>query len=130
MEKVQQLGYVRTGATDLGAWRRYATEVLGHEIAPDSDDRALYLRIDERHHRLLIERADANDVTSVGWEVADASRMEALASQVETQGVKVAAATTEECDRRRLLDFVKFTCPFTGVQVEIGYGPEVQFLPH
>jgi 2,3-dihydroxybiphenyl 1,2-dioxygenase len=129
MEKVQQLGYVGAGVTELGAWRSYAIEVLGHEIAPDSDDGALYLRMDERHHRLIVEPAEVDDVAFIGWEVADAIQMQAIAAQVESHGVEVRAATAVECDRRRLVDFVKFACPYTGVQMEIGYGPEVQFVP-
>jgi hypothetical protein len=38
MAKVHQLGYVGIGTRDVEAWRPYAQHVLGHEIAPDSDD--------------------------------------------------------------------------------------------
>ena len=43
----------RCPGTDLDVWRSYTAEVLGHEIAADSDAQALYLRMDEHHHRLL-----------------------------------------------------------------------------
>jgi 2,3-dihydroxybiphenyl 1,2-dioxygenase len=130
MEKVQQLGYIGAGATELEAWKSYAREVLGHEVTPDSDDSVVYLRSDERHHRLVVEQAEVDDIAFIGWEVTDAAQMQAVAAQIESHEVNVAAATAAECDRRRLIDFVKFTCPYTGMQMEVGYGPEVQFVPH
>ena len=130
MTKVDQLSYVGASATDLDVWRSYATEVLGHEIAADSDAQALYLRMDEHHHRLLIEPGDVDDVSFVGWEVADATQMRQVAAQVEAQGVEVTDGSPGEADRRRMIELVKFNCPHTGVQMEIGYGPEVLFIPH
>jgi 2,3-dihydroxybiphenyl 1,2-dioxygenase len=128
--KVDQLSYVGASARDLDVWRSYATEVLGHEIAADSDAQALYLRMDEHHHRLQIEPGDVDDVSFVGWEVSDATQMRQVAAQVETMGVEVTDGSPGEADRRRLIEFVKFMCPHTGVQMEIGYGPEVLFIPH
>src|SRR5579875_237424 len=115
--RVSQLSYVGAGASDVGAWRSYATDVLGHELSPDSDEHTLYLRCDERHHRLLVEQSDVDDVTFVGWEVADAAEMEAVAAQVEGQGVDVVAGTAGERDRRAIIDFVTFTCPYTGMRM-------------
>ena len=56
--------------------------------------------------------------------------MRLVAAQVEAQGVEVTDGTAAEADRRRLIEFVTFVCPHTGVAMEIGYGPEVQFVPH
>jgi len=130
MAKVDQLSYVGAGTRDLDVWKAYTVEVLGQEITPDSDDRIVYLRMDDHHHRLLIEQADQEDVSFVGWEVADANQMRQVAAQVEAQGVEVTEGTAAEADRRRMIEFVTFVCPHTGVAMEIGYGPEVQFVPH
>jgi len=129
MAKVDQLGYVGAGTRDLDVWKAYTVEVLGQEITPDSDDRNVYLRMDDHHHRLLIEQADREDVSFVGWEVADANQMRLVAAQVEAQGVEVSDGTAAEAERRRMIEFVTFVCPHTGVAMEIGYGPRSSSSP-
>ena len=127
--KVNALGYVGVGASDVDAWRSYATDVLGHEVAYDSDDKTLYLRMDEHHHRLVVEHDDSDDVAYVGWEVADQRALGALAAQVEAAGVEVLPATPDELARRRVLDLVHFREPHSGVRTELYCGPEIMFNP-
>jgi 2,3-dihydroxybiphenyl 1,2-dioxygenase len=129
MAKVDRLASVGAGTRDLESWRAFATEVLGHEIAPDSDDSCLYLRIDDHHHRLMVQTAEVEDITHVTWEVANAEQMRAVAAQVEALGVEVSGGSPAETDQRRVLEFIKFTCPHSGMQIEVAYGPEVQFVP-
>ncbi|HVA10322.1 MAG TPA: hypothetical protein VNG12_26715, partial [Acidimicrobiales bacterium] len=54
MDKVDELAYVGINAKDVDAWSKYAVDVLGHEVAPDSDSSNLYLRMDDHHHRLIV----------------------------------------------------------------------------
>lgn len=129
MHVVSQLGYVGSTATDLGAWRAYATEVLGVEIAPDSTDALLYLRVDDHHHRLAVHAGDADDVAYVGWEVADPAALQAAVARIEAAGVAVKSGTSDEIALRCVLDLAWFDCPHTGVRTEIFIGPEVLFQP-
>jgi biphenyl-2,3-diol 1,2-dioxygenase len=131
MAKVNRLGYVGIGASDLDAWRSFAVELLGHEVAPDSDDSVLYLRMDDHHHRLAVHAgADIDDdVAYVGWEVGDAAAMDEVAGSLDAAGVAVAAGTAEESMTRRVLDFVHFVDPHNGIRTEVYYGPEVLFMP-
>jgi biphenyl-2,3-diol 1,2-dioxygenase len=129
MYEVRQLGYVGSTATDMAAWRAYATNVLGVEITPDSDDDVLYLRIDDHHHRLAIHAGDVDDVAYVGWEVADPTALDRAMQRVEAAGVAVKPGTTEEATARCVLDLAWFECPHTGVRTELFIGPEVQFQP-
>lgn len=129
MAKVQQLGYVGVTSGDLDAWRAYATSVLGHEIAHDSNDEALFLKMDEHHHRLSVHPGDEEDVRFVGWSVGTADRMQALAAQLDAADVAVTAAKPEEAADRRVIDFVHFTDPHSGIRTELHYGPEVVFTP-
>ncbi|MGI5219410.1 VOC family protein [Nocardia sp. CA-290969] len=126
---ISQLAYVGASTTDLSAWRGYGTEVLGLEVAPDSDDGLLYLRTDERHHRLGIHAGDHDDVSYVGWEVADHSTLEAAAASIERRGVTVHSGKPTELADRRVLELVYFDCPYTGVRMEIVVGHEHVFTP-
>ncbi|MDT5211628.1 MAG: 2,3-dihydroxyethylbenzene 1,2-dioxygenase, partial [Mycobacterium sp.] len=103
MSMVNQLAYVGAGTADLDAWRIYAGEVLGHQIMPDTDDHALYLRFDDRHHRLVISPADVDDVSYVGWEVNNRAAMDRAASAISDAGVEILEGSPGEADLRRVL---------------------------
>jgi Dihydroxybiphenyl dioxygenase BphC D1 len=109
-------------ASDLGAWKKFANDVLGFAIAPDSGDQLLSLRGGERHHRLIIHSGDSYDVAYVGWERANHEALEATASLLEKQGVKVQAGKTGELADRRLLERASFTCPYSDVRMELSNG--------
>jgi 2,3-dihydroxybiphenyl 1,2-dioxygenase len=129
MGKVHELGYVGISAGSLDEWREYATGVLGHEVAYDSDDQSLFLKMDGHHHRLAVHPSDEDDVAYVGWEVGSAANMQALADQLDAAGVAVTASTAAEAADRRVVDFVHFVDPNSGVRMELHYGPEVAFWP-
>jgi extradiol dioxygenase len=129
MSVISQLSYVAGTSTDLDGWRSYATEVLGMQVVDDSDGNLLYLRADERHHRLAVRAGDNDDVAYVGWEVADSATLDAAAAAVERAGVKVEQGKPEEAADRRVLDLVHFTCPHSGVRMEIVVGHEQIFTP-
>lgn len=130
MQKVDQLAYVGVNASDPQAWSKYAVEVLGHEVAPDSDDHNLYLRMDENHHRFIVHPSDeAEDVAYVGWQVRNAAAVDAIGGQLEAAGVGVTQGSPEEAATRRVLGFVHFVDPHSGVRMELSYGPEITFQP-
>ena len=53
---VRSLAYICIQARDLDAWRRYAEDVLGAAIAPESTADLLLVRFDGRPWRFRIER--------------------------------------------------------------------------
>src|SRR5215218_7817148 len=82
MAKVNELGYVGISSLDLEAWQTYATNVLGQEVAYDSDADNLFLKMDGHHHRLSVHPGEVEDVAFVGWEVGSADNMQAVAAQL------------------------------------------------
>jgi len=126
---VSRLGYIGASTTDVAAWRKFSTEVLGLEVSPDSSERLLYLRADERHHRLGIHRGDRDDVAYIGWEVANHEALEAASGELEKNGVKVEAATASELAERHVLELVHFACPHSDVRMELTVGNKTQFNP-
>ena len=129
MSSVTKLGYVGIEADDLGAWKKFGTDVMGLQVGRDSSDSQLYLRSDERHHRMTVHPGGSNDISYIGWEVANHEALEAAAASLERHGVKVTAATPTQCADRRALEMVYFTCPHTGVRMELSFGNEVVFNP-
>lgn len=131
MQKVDELSYIGISANDLDAWSTYAQDVLGHEISADSDSHNLYLRMDERHHRFIVHPADnePEDVSYVGWQVRNATVMDEIAGRLDAAGVNVIAGKPEEAALRRVLGFVQFTDPHSGVRMELSYGPQLTYQP-
>ena len=125
MSGVSELAYIGAGTTDLGAWRSYGTEVLGHEVTSDSDDHAVYLRCDDRHHRLLAVPGKVDDVEFVGWQARSPEALDALSSAVSNAGVEIHEATSAELALRRVLGMSWFICPHSGVRMELVYGHQV-----
>lgn len=126
---VSRLAYIGAHASDLAAWKTFGTEVLGFQLGPDSGDRLLYLRADQRHHRLSIHPGESDDIAFVGWEVANHDALESAAAGLERHGVKVTAGTPRDLADRRVIELVHFSCPYTGVRMELTVGPEMIFDP-
>lgn len=129
MRHITELAYLGAGVTDLPAWKAYAVEVLGLEITADSTDELTYLRVDDRHHRLLLEPAEVDDVAYLGWQVRDGDGLAAAVDAVRARDVEVTSATADELASRLLLDMAWFTCPYSGIRMELAYGHEAQFSP-
>ncbi|WP_409283830.1 VOC family protein [Pseudomonas protegens] len=127
--KVSKLAYVGTHASDIEAWKAYAPQVLGLEVSPDSSEKLLYLRADERHHRLSIHPGDSDDIAYIGWEVANRDALQAIAARLDNAGIKVSPGTPADLVERRVMDMIYFICPHTGVRTELTVGNEVIFNP-
>lgn len=117
---VTQLGYLGFQVSDPAAWRQLATEIMGFELR--EDDGALYLRFDERHHRIALFPGKADALEYIGWETADLGSYECLVDRARTAGIEVTAGSEAECARRKVKGFARFRDP-NGFPVEIYYGP-------
>lgn len=126
---VKQLSYVAASCHDLAAWRTYGTEVLGFEVSPDSDSRRLYLRADASHHRVAVRDDGRDDVSHIGWRVADRAALEIAGAVLENAGVSVSHGTGDEAAERHVLDFIHFVCPHSGIRMELVHAPEEIFTP-
>ncbi|KMS75703.1 hypothetical protein ACM01_07985 [Streptomyces viridochromogenes] len=120
MSEVIALAYIGIEATDVDAWRTFATDTLGLQ-AVDGPDGALRLRADERAYRAEIRRADADGLSHLGLEVRDAAALSELAEKLEKNGVAVKRDQAELAARRQVTDLIVVEDP-AGTTVEIFYG--------
>ena len=110
------LGYVCIRASDLGAWERFGTGVLGLQAV--ASDGAVLLRADSRAWRFRIEQGDEDDVTSVGWEcTSEAEYLASLAQLGDNAVVDPALAAA-----RGVRALARFTDP-AGMACELHWGP-------
>ena len=119
---ITQLGYVGFAVTDLEAWERMATRVVGMPVSARGDDGTLYLRMDEYHHRILVHPGDSDDISYIGWQVFGPAELKAMADRLRQAGVEVTPGTKEEIEVRKVRDLIRFEDP-AGYAMEIFYGP-------
>jgi extradiol dioxygenase len=129
-DSVRALGYTRLSVRDIDAWREFVTTMLGMEVVEhSSSDTRLYVRMDQHHHRIIIEQADLDDVDSVGWAVNDEAELERVTERLKVFDIDIKRGDDLECAVRHVRDFVWFIDPNSNVRWEIFYGLETIFQP-
>jgi biphenyl-2,3-diol 1,2-dioxygenase len=126
MASVTQLGYLGIGVSDLARWQQFASDLLGLEVNGADPDGSIFLKMDEYHHRFVLQPGGADDVTFVGWEVRDQAALAETAARLKADGVAVTAASATEARARRVVELVKLKDP-SGIPTEIYFGPLMNF---
>ncbi len=83
MTDISSLGYVRVRATDMDGWRTFAHDIIGFAEGSGPESDALYLRMDERHARIVVLPGEEDRVEAVGWEVRDHLALRRVQAAVE-----------------------------------------------
>ena len=86
---VEALGYFGIRSSNLEDWATYATRFLGMQLVDKSRGTASF-RMDDRKQRLVVNEADGEGAGFYGWEVADASALDAYAANLERHKVPFA----------------------------------------
>lgn len=121
---VTSLGYLHLQATSLDEWRTFAGDFLGFVEVPGTDPDALYYRMDELPHRLVVREGPEPAATAIGFQVHDRRTLDELVARVEKSGIEVAESSETERAERRVTDFVRFADP-GGNRLELFYGPTI-----
>lgn len=109
MIELQDIRYVRVGASNLEASLRFAQEVIGLELVGRAPHMA-WLRGDDRDHNLCFTAGDPREF-SVGFEVRSDAALEAAAEDLRRRGLEVHRGTGQECADRRVGAFISFNDP-------------------
>lgn len=122
MIELRDITYVRLGTRDLEGATRYATDILGLEVAERSGH-GVYFRSDAREHTLCYFEGDPGDHV-VAFEVATRAELDAAATELESLGHPVHVGTQAECALRKVRDFIAFHDP-TGNRIELAWRPQM-----
>lgn len=128
MGDIRALGYLAIDTTDLDRWRTLAFDVLDLGEGADSDDDALYLRLDERAYRLVIRRGDQDRLTAMGWEVRDELALDRVRESLREHGVTFRDLTNEEARARKVDGAIALDDP-TGQPLEVFHGAGLDHSP-
>ena len=117
MITLTDIAYVRSGVADLGAATRFATEIVGLELAAPTDTKVAHLRADHRHHCLALVEGPSGVISS-GFTVAGPDALEAAETELERSGFSVCRGSDIEARSRRVREFIAFDDPF-GNRIEL-----------
>ena len=87
MIELQEVTYVRLGTRDIEGATRFATDVLGLEIAEFGKD-AVYFKSDQREQTLCYVEGDSHD-QAVAFEVGSHAELSAAASECRVSRLSV-----------------------------------------
>lgn len=127
MSKVIELGYVGFNTTKLDEWHDFATQCIGLEVASDTDENCLFLRMDNHHHRIAIHKSDEDDMCYMGWRVDTEKDLHAMAEKFADAGIDYRIASEEEVRERHVLGLIKLKDP-SGIPTEIFWSPQVDVM--
>jgi 2,3-dihydroxy-p-cumate/2,3-dihydroxybenzoate 3,4-dioxygenase len=111
MITLTDIAYVRSGVADLDAAVRFATGIVGLELAEPTEIGVAHLRADQRHHCLALV-AGPSGVISSGFSVADSEALAAAETELERSGITVRRGSAAAARSRRVREFIAFDDPF------------------
>lgn len=117
--KVEALGYIEVGASDLDAWQHYAEQVLG--VACQRQGSSLLLRMDDDAWRIQVNDTGEEDLTCAGFQVSSESELNDLRARLESMGVAVSEASEAERNDRRV-DHLLICKDPGGLRIELFVG--------
>ena len=111
MITLTDIAYVRSGVADLEAATRFATDIVGLELAAPTEDGVSHLRADHRHHCLALVQGPSGVLAS-GFSVRDADALAAAETELERSGITVRRGSAAEARSRRVRELIAFDDPF------------------
>ncbi len=119
MIRFKGLGYVALGVSDVDRSVEFYRDVSDLNLTERVGDSA-FLRCSDKHHDLVLTRADKPGLARIAFALAQGQDCEAARAHLEGLGVATRPVARAELDMLKLDDAFRFTDP-VGIEVEI-YG--------
>jgi 2,3-dihydroxy-p-cumate/2,3-dihydroxybenzoate 3,4-dioxygenase len=117
MITLTDIAYVRSGVADLDTATRFATDIVGLELATPTELGVAHLRADHRHHCLALVEG-ASGMISSAFTVADSDALAAAETELGRAGITGQRGSPDEARSRRVREFIGFDDPF-GNHIEL-----------
>lgn len=120
MIHLHDIRYVRLGTGDLEGAVRYATQVLGLEVARRSGG-SVYFKSDSRDHTLCYFDGNPRDHTAA-FEVDSSAELDHALESLGAAGYAARRGGADEAERRHVGEFVNFKDP-SGNSIDLVHAP-------
>src|SRR5687767_14342616 len=98
--RVKSLGYLGLRVSDIAAWERYLTQVLGMQLGAELPGGERLVRMDGYRQRLVLQAGAADDVAYTGWEVANLEELAAMRAHLRKESVEASDMSRDLCAAR------------------------------
>ncbi|EZH77867.1 extradiol dioxygenase [Ectopseudomonas composti] len=122
MSGIDTLGYIGFTARDISAWKTFAPEVLGLQIAQELEDGSLVLRADLHQRRIIIHPGERDDIAYVGWECRSSGDLNQLRDALRAAQVPFDEVERQTANDLGVREMIRFH-DLDGVLIEAHYGP-------
>ncbi len=122
MIRIEQLAYIVAECQQPERWRRFGEDVVGMAAA-DAPDGGVYLKMDDRDYRFLVERGAQDRYAASGWQLADEAAFAAAAEALARSGVACERGSAELCASRRVQALLLLSDP-SGNRHELFWEPQ------
>ncbi len=93
---IRSLGYIGLDSPQPEAWIGFAQDMLGMQARGPSSDGTVALRMDGKAQRFMIRKADSAGLGWLGFELDDATALDAMCARLESAGFAVNAGSAAE----------------------------------
>jgi len=124
---IRALGYIGIRAKQPGEWDGFATKLLGMQRV-DAAGGTHVFRMDDRAQRLVVTPEREDGLAFMGWDVADAAALDALAARLEAADIAVERGGAALAAERHVTELIVFRDP-GGNRLEAFHGQEVADTP-
>jgi biphenyl-2,3-diol 1,2-dioxygenase len=125
---VHSLGYFLFEVSDLEAWDRFLTKVIGTERGSPFGERLVPYRVDDRAARILLQEGPADDLVALGFETRSVRALHHIADRIRNAGHRVEALSMLEANARGVECSLRTFEP-GGVAIELYHGPRLAEAP-
>lgn len=127
MSEIKSLSYFVVQTRSLESWRQYAEDVLGM-MAADGPSGELYIKMDERPFRILIEEGSSDVYQASGWELASEADFSSMLERLDKKGVTYELGSAQLCESRGVQAVAQVVDP-VGNRHELTWGHISDCLP-
>jgi extradiol dioxygenase len=128
---IKALGYLGFESPEAKAWEKFGPEIFGLGLTEPGNDETVYLRMDDRHHRIAIHPGKADRLAYIGWELRGSAVFAAAVEELHSKKLDVTLGSPAECAERQVQGLARIHDP-AGYVHEVFYGPTLianSFLP-
>lgn len=121
MPRIVDIADIGVGVADRRRFESFAEDILGFVPFRSLDDAQTYFRWDDRHHRLSVADAPANELRYVAFDVGGADDLKDWTDALAEKGIAVRPGSAKACGERRVSAFAEFDDP-DGHRIVLGHG--------
>ncbi|TGK14142.1 extradiol ring-cleavage dioxygenase [Leptospira fletcheri] len=122
-----QLGYTIIESNRLDKWVIFGRDAIGMHAEYLSED-TLAFRLDSHTRRILIQKGESEDFTTLGFQVIGEGYLEKILETLKKRNVEIEKGTEEEAGSRGVKSFWRFYGP-KGLRIEIFTDPILTDAP-